>query len=202
MRVDVELMVENGVSLTEAEAHQRYVGKTFAAMIADIEREFKVKFPKDTSDQKDRRLLELYARELKAVDGVSTALKTMAMGYSVASNSPHERVVEALRLTELTPFFGRRITTFEHVSRAKPAPDIYIEAARRAGVKPEACLAVEDSVTGVTSALEAGCWVLGFTGTAPHPDKHADILKELGAEAVFSRMADLPALVETFTKLS
>lgn len=202
MRIDVEILAENGVILSEAEAHKRFVGKTFAAMIAEVEREFRVAFPADASAQKDQRLLELYGRELKAVSGVSDALKAMGLGYSVASNSPHERVVEALRLTALSPFFGNRITTFEHVSRPKPAPDVYIEAARRAGVKPDSCLVVEDSATGVTSAMKAGCWVLGFTGTHQHPEQHGEMLKDLGAEAVFARMVDLPPLVETFTKLS
>lgn len=204
MRIDVEILAENGVNISADEAHRRFVGKTFAAMIAEVERAFGVCCAADASARKDQRLLELFARELKPVDGIEQALRRIGMDfgmdYSVASNSPCQRVIEALRITGLTPFFGQRITTFEHVPLAKPAPDIFIEAARRAGFPPQACLVVEDSVTGVTAAARAGCKVAGFTGTHQHPDQQAGRLHAAGARLSFARMAELPGLVADFIK--
>jgi beta-phosphoglucomutase-like phosphatase (HAD superfamily) len=104
-------------------------------------------------------------------------------------------VEAALRIARLSRFFGNRITTFEHVARAKPAPDVFIEAARRAGYDPGDCIAIEDSVTGVTAAHGAGCVVLGFTGTHPHPAEQARRLAEAGAAGVFAEMRQLPGLV-------
>ncbi len=200
MRVDVEILAEGGVAMSAEEAHRRFVGKTFAAMIAEVEQEFRVAFQPGVEADKDRRLLQLFQRELKPVPGVATALRRIAMHASVASNSPQLRVAEALRITGLSPYFGDRIITFEHVSKAKPEPDIFIEAARLAGAPPDRCLVIEDSVTGVTAAARAGCWVLGFTGTNPHPARHGEQLKSIGAEAIFAHMSELPALVETFIK--
>ncbi|WP_395662402.1 HAD family hydrolase [Aestuariivirga sp.] len=196
MKIDVEILAENGVVMSEAEAHQRFVGKTFAAMLDEIRRDFGVSFPADASEQKDLRLLQLYARELKVVEGVLPALEAlMPQHFSVASNSPFERVEAALRITHLTRFFGNRITTFEHVARGKPEPDVFIEAARRAGYAPEDCIVIEDSVTGVTAAHRAGCRVLGFTGTHPHPQEQASKLLAAGAATTFHAMRDLPGLV-------
>lgn len=196
MKIDVEILSENGVVMSEAEAHQRFVGKTFAAMLDEIRRDFGVSFPADASEQKDLRLLQLYARELKVVEGVLPALEAlMPQHFSVASNSPFERVEAALRITHLTRFFGNRITTFEHVARGKPEPDVFIEAARRAGYAPEDCIVIEDSVTGVTAAHRAGCRVLGFTGTHPHPQEQAGKLLAAGAATTFHAMRDLPGLV-------
>lgn len=196
MKIDVEILAENGVVMSEAEAHQRFVGKTFAAMLDEIRRDFGVSFPADASEQKDLRLLQLYARELKVVEGVLPALEAlMPQHFSVASNSPFERVEAALRITLLTRFFGNRITTFEHVARGKPEPDVFIEAARRAGYAPEDCIVIEDSVTGVTAAHRAGCRVLGFTGTHPHPQEQAGKLLAAGAATTFHAMRDLPGLV-------
>jgi HAD superfamily hydrolase (TIGR01509 family) len=196
MKIDVEILSENGVVMSEAEAHQRFVGKTFAAMLDEIRRDFGVSFPADASEQKDLRLLQLYARELKVVEGVLPALEAlMPQHFSVASNSPFERVEAALRITHLTRFFGNRITTFEHVARGKPEPDVFIEAARRAGYAPEDCIVIEDSVTGVTAAHRAGCRVLGFTGTHPHPQEQASKLLAAGAATTFHAMRDLPGLV-------
>lgn len=197
MQIDVEILAESGVIISEAEAHARFVGKTFAAMIDEMAREHGVSFPADASAQKDLRLLALYERELKAVDGVHEALAALGpQHFSVASNSPAERVETALRITHLTPFFGNRITTFEHVARGKPEPDVFLEAARRAAYAPSDCIVVEDSVTGVTAAHRAQCRVLGFTGTHPHPAEQAAKLLAAGASMVFARMGELPGLVE------
>ena len=196
MRVDVQILAENGVTISEAEAHRRFVGKTFAAMLEELRQEFGVSFPADASEQKDLRLLKLYETDLNAVDGVEAALEALGpQHFSVASNSPFERVETALRLTGLTRFFGNRITTFEHVARGKPEPDVFIEAARRAGYAPQDCIVVEDSVTGVTAASRAGCFVLGFTGTHPHPEEQGPKLSSAGAARVFRHMAELPGLV-------
>lgn len=196
MRVDVQILAENGVTISEAEAHRRFVGKTFAAMLDELRQEFGVSFPADASAQKDLRLLKLYETDLNAVDGVEAALEALGpQHFSVASNSPFERVETALRLTGLTRFFGNRITTFEHVARGKPEPDVFIEAARRVGYAPADCIVVEDSVTGVTAAHRAGCHVLGFTGTHPHPNEQARKLASAGAATVFRHMAELPRIV-------
>ncbi len=196
MRVDVEILAENGIVMSAEEAHRRFVGRTFGAMLDEMASEFGVSFPVGTSDQKDLRLLALYEKELKAVDGVVEVLEAlMPQHFSVASNSPFERVEAALRITHLTRFFGNRITTFEHVARGKPEPDVFIEAARRAGYDPAACIVIEDSVTGVTAAQRAGCRVLGFTGTHPHPGEQAQKLLAAGAVAAFGEMRQLPELV-------
>jgi HAD superfamily hydrolase (TIGR01509 family) len=195
MKVDVQILAEHGITMSEDEAHRRFVGRTFAAMLDEMTREFGVSFPLDTSNQKDLRLLNLYERELVAVEGVEAALAALEpQHFSVASNSPYERVETALRITKLTPFFGNRITTFEHVARGKPEPDVFIEAARRAGYEPKDCIVVEDSVTGVTAAHRAGCFVLGFTGTNPHPEEHAAKLLNAGAGVTFRHMRALPEI--------
>ncbi len=196
MRIDVEILAENGVNMSADEAHARFVGKTFAAMIEEVEREFGVRFPADASARKDQRLLLLYERELRVVEGVAEALRDIGQShYSVASNSPLERVETALRIVGLTRYFDNRITTFEHVARPKPAPDVFIEAARRAGFRPTDCIVIEDSATGVTAAHAAGCMVLGFSGTHPEPEEQAGRLRHVGASGIFARMSALPALV-------
>lgn len=195
MRVDVEILSENGVVMSLDEAHHRFVGKTFAAMLDEVEREFGVRFPPDASADKDRRLLDLFARELQPVPGVKQAMSAIGGRFSVASNSPAERVAEALRITGLAAFFDSRITTFEHVKRGKPAPDVFIEAARRENAAPSQCIVIEDSVTGVTAAATAGCRTLGFVGTHPEPALQAERLKKAGAVKVFETMDVLPRLV-------
>jgi HAD superfamily hydrolase (TIGR01509 family) len=198
MDVDLALLAENGVHLTKADMHSRFVGTTFEGMIADIEVEFGKRLPGDLSARKDELMLELYRRELKAVPGVLPLLQQLALPKSIGTNGPRHRALEALRMTGLEPFFGDRLTTFEDVKHGKPAPDIYQLAAFRAGFAPGKCLVVEDSVTGVTAALAAGCHVIGFTGVAHDPLAKRRELKELGISQVVNTMEELLPVISAF----
>lgn len=201
MRADVEILKRFGVDISEAEAHRRFVGRTFEAMLKEISAQRGVAFPEDAAALKNARINELYRSELQLVRGVRDALESirnLGLTMSIASNSPKERVKLALQLTGLIGYFKDNIVTFEDVPHGKPAPDVFLLAAKKAGVKADHCIVVEDSITGVTAAVDAGCWTLGFTGTHEDEDAHGTKLKDIGAEALFAKMIDLPALVSTF----
>jgi HAD superfamily hydrolase (TIGR01509 family) len=195
MDVDIALLAENGIDFTEAEMHRRFVGTTFESMIADIEAEFGKTLPRDLSDRKDVLMLDRYRVGLKTVPGVIPLLQQLDLPKSIGTNGPRARAIEALRMVGLEPFFGDRLTTYEDVKYGKPAPDIYQLAAFRAGFAPDKCVVIEDSVTGVTAAMAAGCHVIGFTGVAHDPGSKAKALKELGVLQVVNSMEELlPAI--------
>jgi HAD superfamily hydrolase (TIGR01509 family) len=194
MRIDVELLAEHGFEIPVAEAHRRFVGKTFEAMLREIEAESGFRFPNDFAAQKNQRIRETFERELKAVEGIDDALTAIALPKSIASNSARDRVALSLRIAAIERHFGGRIITPIDVKHPKPAPDVFIKAATRAGHDPSRCIVVEDSATGVTAAVAAGCRVLGFVGTHEHPREHAERLMAIGAAAVFDHMRELPAL--------
>ena len=203
MRADVEILTRAGIRITEAEAHRRFVGTTFQDMIRALEKEHGTKLPENLSDLKNNRMNEMYRTELKLVRGVRDALediRNMGLSMSIASNGPKDRVKLALQLTGLLPYFKNAIVTYKDVPQGKPAPDMYLLAAKNVGTKADNCLVVEDSIAGVTAAVDAGCWTLGFTGTYEDQQAHGTKLKDIGAEAIFSKMVDLPALVETFVR--
>jgi HAD superfamily hydrolase (TIGR01509 family) len=193
MRADVALLRQFGVNITEQEAHHRFVGKTFQAMLEDITAATGLTFPVGLSAEKDRMLAGLYHAELKAVEDMGHTLKILKdrrLSFSVASNSPKERVELALELTGMDGFFDA-ITTFEEVENGKPAPDVFFRAQEKSGVSADQCLVVEDSVTGVTAARAAGLRTCGFTGTHAEPAIHNERLIRVGADPVLHRMADL-----------
>jgi HAD superfamily hydrolase (TIGR01509 family) len=195
MRIDQRLLAECGVVMSHAELTRRFVGKTFRAMIAEMETERGMTFPADLESRKDVLMIEAYRRDLQAVPGVIPALERIKLPKSVASNGPRDRIDVAFGITGLAKYFEGRISTFEEVRAGKPAPDVYLLAARRAGVAPEECLVVEDSPTGVAAAHAAGCRVLGFTGTAIDKEMHAAKLRAAGAFAVFDDMTELHVLI-------
>jgi HAD superfamily hydrolase (TIGR01509 family) len=194
MRADVELLASFGITISEEEAHHRFVGTTFQAMLVMMSKEHGVKFPDNLHEIKNRRVEELYHSELQIVAGVKNLLADLAVrgiGCSIGSNSPKSRVELAVNLVGIAESF-QRITTFEDVVAGKPRPDIFLKAAELAGVPLAQCLVVEDSVTGVTAAVAAGIKTIGFVGTHGDPHVHGKALLALGANAVINSMDELP----------
>lgn len=198
MRTDQMLLAGCGVHISEVEMHRRFVGKTFQAMIDEIEAERGITLPRDLEARKDDVMVEAYKRDLKAIAGVAAALSAIDLPKSIGTNGPRARALLALDVTGLKPHFEERLTTFEDVKRGKPFPDVYVLAAQRAGFEPAQCIVVEDSLTGVTAAVAAGCMTLGFTGAHLHRSEHALQLTELGAARVFHDMVDLPKIIRSF----
>jgi HAD superfamily hydrolase (TIGR01509 family) len=195
MVIDRGLLAECGVDLSEAEMHQRFVGKTFERMVHEVEQEFGLKLPEDLEARKDVLMLDLYRRELQPVPGVVAMLEQLHLPRSIGTNGPRARALEALKITGLDRFFGERLTTFEDVANGKPAPDVYLLAASRAGFAPTDCLVIEDSKTGATAALAAGCKVVGFTGVSHHPEQSAEELRAVGVKIIINDHADIISML-------
>jgi beta-phosphoglucomutase-like phosphatase (HAD superfamily) len=108
---------------------------------------------------------------------------------ALASSANREIIDLVLELTGLGRYFGATVSS-EEVPRGKPAPDVYLEAARRLAVAPSDCAAVEDSANGLRSAAAAGTKVIAIPNRdfPPPPDALAladralDSIDELTAE--------------------
>jgi HAD superfamily hydrolase (TIGR01509 family) len=201
MRADVAILAGQGIFLSEEEAHRRFVGKTFQGMLDELSIERGVAFPAGLSSVKDALVEDLYRRDLRIVPGVSECLEQLAatgMSFSVASNSPGRRVALALQLTGISRYFAA-VTTKDDVKEGKPAPDVFLRAAEISGRASRECVAVEDSVTGVSSSVAAGLRTIGFFGV--HPDLHGqgERLKEAGAVTLIAHMRDLPAALRNLS---
>jgi HAD superfamily hydrolase (TIGR01509 family) len=146
-----------------------------------------------------RRAVEAAAMQAPAVQGIEAALAQVPLTKGCASNSFRPYVESVLARTGLVKFFGDRLFCADAVPNPKPAPDVYLAAARGLGLAPSACLVVEDSVTGVTAASAAGMTVLGFIGGGHASDAQIDKLHAAGARHVFDDMQQLPELVAQWT---
>ncbi|MFC0575124.1 HAD family hydrolase [Paraburkholderia solisilvae] len=147
-----------------------------------------------------RTKVEAAAVQAPTVNGVGDALAQIVLTKACASNSFRPYVEAALARTGLVKFFGDRLFCADSVPRPKPAPDVYLAAARGLNVTPDACLVVEDSVTGVTAATAAGMTVIGFIGGGHTSDAQIDALRAAGAQQVFDDMRRLPELVARWTQ--
>jgi HAD superfamily hydrolase (TIGR01509 family) len=127
------------------------------------------------------------------IAGADAAVRRLAPAYPLAvASSAHREVIEAaLRTTGLRDCFGVVVSSDE-VSHGKPAPDVYLEAARQLGVLPAACLVVEDSLNGVLAGRSAGMPVVLVPNHSIPPASGA----REAATLVIASLADLdPATV-------
>lgn len=130
----------------------------------------------------------------KAAPGIEDVLKVLAQKYKicVGSNGERPNVVGALKATGLLPFFSDdRIFTVEDVERPKPAPDLYLHAAKQMGVPPDRCLVVEDSVAGAAAGVAAGMKVFGYHGLAHDRVTQAEKLRGVGVHIVSPDLKEL-----------
>ncbi len=126
------------------------------------------------------RMLARYAEELPLIDGAVIAVERIAERWplGLASSSNRELIDQALELSGLARCFTATVSS-EEVARGKPAPDVYLEAARRLGVEALACAAVEDSANGIRSAHEAGMRVIAIPNGIFPPSQDVLALAEV-----------------------
>jgi HAD superfamily hydrolase (TIGR01509 family) len=138
------------------------------------------------------RMEEGYRRELPLLPGAADAVRALAARWplGLASSSNRELIDLVLELAGFADAFRVTVSS-EEVERGKPAPDVYLEAARELDADPSACAAVEDATNGIRSADAAGMTVV----VVPHPDfPPADDALEL-ADRVVNSLAELPAML-------
>jgi HAD superfamily hydrolase (TIGR01509 family) len=129
--------------------------------------------PEEISDRVVARLLAGYEQELPLLPGAVEAVKRIAARWPVglASSANREVIDAVLAASGLSGTFGTTVSG-EEVPHGKPAPDIYLEAARRLGVDPRRSAAVEDSTNGLRAAAAAGMLVVALPNREfpPAPD--------------------------------
>jgi HAD superfamily hydrolase (TIGR01509 family) len=139
------------------------------------------------------RLEHIYRERLPLHDGAREAVEQAASRWplGLASSSNREIIELFLDLSGLRELFAATVSS-EEVERGKPAPDVYLETARRMGVEPERCAAVEDSENGIRSAKAARMYVVALPNEVYPPAEEA--LAQ--ADAVIGSLRELQSALE------
>lgn len=191
IRIDAIYLERLGWPMSQEEIVQRWVGRSDADMRTEIEEHIGGPIPPDVEEEFGRIYREIFDRELAPVDGIREALDVITIPRCVASSGKHDNIRRNLALTGLSGYFGERIFSATDVEHGKPAPDLFLFAARTLGAEPSRCAVVEDSVYGVEAALAAGMLAFAYAGGVTAADR----LSRPGA-VVFTDMRQLPDLLE------
>jgi HAD superfamily hydrolase (TIGR01509 family) len=130
--------------------------------------------PESINNDVVRRMLEAYGTHLPLIDGATDAVRRLAVRYplGLASSSNREIIDRVLELAGIAACFEATVSS-EEVAHGKPAPDVYLEAARRLDVDPTQCAAIEDSHGGIRSAKSAGMRVIAIPNPSYPPDEES-----------------------------
>ena len=186
-----DMLNEAGWALSSAECMRLFIGKTVRSEAARIQAH-------TGRPLTDAWMADFYARrnarlqaELQPIEGALAAVQAVhaRLGGRIACASGADRQKVEMQLAQvgMAPYFAGHVFSGHDMPATKPAPDVYLAAAAAVGVPPARCLVLEDTVTGVTAGVAAGCVVLGFS---PTPEGHGSPaqLRAAGAQDVITRM--------------
>jgi HAD superfamily hydrolase (TIGR01509 family) len=189
-----------GIPLTAEDCIARYTGISMGSVLSLLEEEWGRAPPADFVERIRVADAEAFRAELRPVAGAREVVRALAHPKCVASSGRLAKMRLTLSLTGLLPFLEPYLFSAEMVARGKPAPDLLLYAAERMNVAASRCVVVEDSQAGVLAAVAAGMRVIGFAGGSHCAAGHEALLSAAGAELVFTRMTELPRLLESVVR--
>ena len=193
-RTLASLLTDLGYPLTGPQCQQRFMGRTLDAVQESVEQDLGRKFPADWLDQLRARDLENFKSGISEIRGVSQVLDFLdrrGTPYCVGSSGKYEKMNMTLGSAGLLPRLAGKLFSAQDCKNGKPAPDVFLLAARTMGYQPGECAVIEDSLPGVRAARSAGMRVYAYVDD-PVCDRPA--LAAAGA-ILFERMEDLPELL-------
>ncbi|MER8185587.1 HAD family hydrolase [Kitasatospora sp. NPDC094015] len=193
-RVLAEYLTELGFPTTVEDSYRDYMGCAAHKVHDVIGERHGATLPAGFDDLFHARVFAAFERELTAVRGAERLLKAFqqqGVPYCLASSAHHAWIRTALDRTGLRGLLAEeRIFSAQDVGVGKPAPDLFLHAARTLGVEPRRCLVIEDSPNGVLAARAAGMDVYGYTALTD-PAK----LTAAGATGLLADLDLVPALL-------
>ncbi|HNB25877.1 MAG TPA: HAD family hydrolase [Alphaproteobacteria bacterium] len=190
----IDMLRAQGIDIERRVVLRQFIGHPYPVVAGKIAALSGRTLPDAFELEYRAKLLARFERDLRPMPGIEAVLAALAVPFCAATSSAPERVTRSLAIAGLAPQFGERVYTVSMVERVKPAPDLFLLAARRMGVAPESCLVIEDSPLGVAAARAAGMRVWLFAGgghfadtgaaqCSPAPDRVFDDMTDFFAAA-------------------
>lgn len=192
VEIEVRYLAEIGWPLSFDEVVARFMGRTEAAMLADIEDALGRPAPAEWFERFRAETQAALDGRLEPVAGVRTAIEDLQHAHwqtCVGSSGTIDRITRSLATTGLLGLLEGRLFSGTEVAKGKPAPDLFLHAAEALGFAPADCVVIEDSPYGIEAARAAGMAVIGYAGGVIPAERLND------ADVLIADMALLPATV-------
>jgi HAD superfamily hydrolase (TIGR01509 family) len=184
--VETRVLGDIGLTYDRREFTARFMGMSDAAFWDALEKDGWERLGRSITAELRDPMKELMRHavltRLTEVPGARHAVASVAHPKAVASSSTRQGLEIKLRKVGHWDHFAPHVYSAEDVVHAKPAPDLFLHAARNLKIAPAACLVIEDSINGVTAARAAGMRAWGFLGGGHMDDHIGERLLGAGAE--------------------
>ncbi len=187
--VFVDMANELGANIDLKYALKYFKGSFFQECVDHVSKLIDSEIPQSFEKEYRQRSFDAFKANIKPIEGVLEVLQNIELPFCVASSGPENKIKLNLELTGLLPYFGDNIFSAYAIQKWKPDPGVFLLAAETMGYKPNACVVIEDSLSGIKAAVNGGFDVFGFTAH--------DINNELEALATktFDNMSDLLEMI-------
>ncbi len=199
-----DMLAREGISYTR-EAYVEMLSGITLENFYDYLRKTHPDLPENFERDLQARILASQEADMKVIEGVRALLQKLKdnnIPFAVCSNSGAESLLRKLKKVGLYDDFVPHIYSKDHVDNPKPAPDIYEHAAQIRRIKPEDCIVVEDTMTGVRAGVAAGMNVIGFVGESHRDDSEAEMLTSAGAAMIALSPAQIWEHIADFAGLT
>ncbi|MGB5420466.1 HAD family hydrolase [Algibacter sp.] len=181
----VDMANSLGANLKFENTNKLFKGKSLEDCMGIISKEVSKPLPSSFELEYREKSFKAFKEGIQPINGIAEVLKKLKVPFCVASSGPESKIRLNLELTGLLPFFDSNIFSCYTIQKWKPEPDVFLWASETMGFKPNECLVIEDSISGVRAANAGGFDVFGY---AEH-----DYNNELRFEATktFNHMEEL-----------
>ncbi|MEI9990305.1 MAG: HAD-IA family hydrolase [Rhizomicrobium sp.] len=196
--VEIAVLAEIGLTYDSHDFIARFMGRSSKTFYEMLDEDGRARLGRPIADEIRGPIRERYAKEIASrlteVEGALAAIGACRLPKAVASSSSVRGLDLKLKRVGHWEHFAPHIYSAEHVTHSKPAPDLFLLAAKALDVAPAECLVIEDSVNGVTAGIAAGMRVWGFAGGGHMTDRLSARLTEAGAERVLANWKEAETL--------
>lgn len=162
-QVLVDMANDYGANIDLAYAMKHFKGSFLENCKKKISELINTELPDNFEDLYRTLSYEAFKKSVKPIEGIKDVLEKINLPFCVASSGPEYKINLNLKLTGLLPYFENNIFSCYTINKWKPDPAVFLWAAKTMGFKPEECLVIEDSISGVKAALAGGFDVFGYT---------------------------------------
>jgi HAD superfamily hydrolase (TIGR01509 family) len=199
LEVQQRALASVGLTYDLTEYQSRFLGLHYRDQLRALDADAVLRtgkhLPTDFGKSVSESMLKSFASRLRPVEGAAQFVGALTLPKAVASSSTMRSLEWKLVLTGLRVAFGEHVYSGEQVRRGKPAPDLFLFAARGIGATAETTLVLEDSAHGIRGAKAAGMIAGGFTGGGHCGPHHQEMLISAGADAVFPSFSAVGAFL-------
>lgn len=176
-QVLLKLLSKLGATVSSDYFAEHFLGRNYAHVRLKIAQDYALDLPDQFQEDYQNALMRTFTEQLTPTVELEHMLLQLTVPYCVATSSSPQRVSHALNVTGLMRFFEGRIFTCSEVENGKPAPDIFLHAAKKMGFCPSKCLVLEDSDAGIQAAKAANMRVIKYAGASHLIDSDASDAK-------------------------